>query len=38
MPSGRLRYEGGEMGDRDAFRLVEPEMSDGEYQAYRAVW
>jgi len=36
--SGRLRYEGGEIGDRDAFRLVEPEMSDEEHQAYRAVW
>jgi hypothetical protein len=26
------------MGDRDAFRLVEPEMSDEEYQSYRAAW
>jgi len=32
MASGRLRYEGGEIGDRDAFRLVEPEMT------YRAAW
>ena len=38
MASGRLRYEGGEIGDRDAFRLAEPEMSDEEYQAYRAAW
>ena len=38
MASGQLRYEGGEIGDRDAFRLVEPEMSDEEYQAYRAAW
>jgi hypothetical protein len=38
MAPGRLRYEGGEIGDRDAFRLVEPEMSDEEYQAYRAAW
>ena len=38
MPSGRFRYEGGEIGDRDAFRLAEPGMSDEEYQAYRAAW
>jgi hypothetical protein len=38
MTPGRLRYEGGEIGDRDAFRLIEPEMSDEEYQAYRTVW
>jgi len=38
MASGRLRYEGGEIADRDAFRLAEPEMSDEEYQAYRAAW
>ena len=38
MASGRLRYEGGEIGDRDALWLVEPAMSDGEYQAYRAAW
>lgn len=38
MTSGWLRYEGGEIADRDAFRLTEPEMSDEEYQAYRAVW
>jgi len=38
MASGRLRYEGGEIGHRDAFRLAEPEMSDEEYQAYRAAW
>ena len=38
MGSSRLRYEGGEIGDRDAFRLVEPEMSDEEYQAYRGAW
>jgi hypothetical protein len=38
MASGRLRYEGGGIGDRDAFRLAEPEMSGEEYQAYRAAW
>lgn len=38
MASGRLRYEGGEIADRDAFRLAEPEMSDEEYQACRAAW
>jgi hypothetical protein len=38
MASGRLRYEGGGIGDRDALRLVKPEMSDEEYQAYRAAW
>ena len=37
MESSRLRYEGGEIGDRDAFRL-ESEMSDEEYQAYRGAW
>ncbi len=29
---------GGEIGNCDAFRLVEPEMSDEEHQANRAVW
>jgi hypothetical protein len=38
MTSGRLKYEGGEIGDRDALRLAEPKMSDEEYQAYRAAW
>ena len=38
MASGQLRYEGGEIADRDAFRLAEPEMSDAEYQACRAAW
>jgi len=38
MLPGRRRYEGGEIGDRDAFRLVEPEMNDEEYGAYRDAW
>ena len=38
MALDRLRYEGGEIADRDAFRLAEPEMSDEEYQACRAAW
>jgi hypothetical protein len=38
MASDRLRYEGGGIGDRDAFRLAEPEMSEEEYQVYRAAW
>ena len=31
MASGRIGYEGGEIADRDAFRLAEPEMSHEEY-------
>ena len=38
MASGRIGYEGGEIADRDAFRLAEPEMSHEEYQACRAAW
>lgn len=38
MGSGHQRYGGGEIGGRDAFRLVEPDMSEEEYQAYRAAW
>ena len=38
MALGRPRYEGGEIAERDAFRLAEPEMSDEEYQACRAAW
>lgn len=36
VPVSRIRREGGEIADRDALRLAEPEMSDEEYQAYRA--
>jgi hypothetical protein len=36
MVSGRPRYQGGEISDRGAFRLAEPEMGDEEYVAYRA--
>ena len=38
MGSGHQRYGGGEIGDRDAFRLVEPDMTEEEYQAYHAAW
>ena len=38
MATTRPRYQGGVIGDRDAFRLVESEMSDGENEADRAAW
>ena len=38
MTSERPRYQGGKIGDRDGFRLHEPEMDDEEYEAYRVAW
>jgi hypothetical protein len=38
MESDQPRYQGGKIGDRDAFRLHEPDMDDEEYQSYRAAW
>jgi hypothetical protein len=38
MESDWLRYQGGGIGDRDVFRLREPDMGDEEYEAYRAAW
>lgn len=38
MDSGRPRYCGGKIGERDAFRLHEPAMDDAEYQSYRMAW
>jgi hypothetical protein len=36
MESDRPRYQGGRIGDHDAFRLHEPDRGDEEYEAYRA--
>jgi hypothetical protein len=38
MESDRPKYQGGKIGDRDAFRLHEPAMDDEEYQSYRMAW
>ncbi|MDQ2874525.1 MAG: hypothetical protein M3Y33_06845 [Actinomycetota bacterium] len=38
MELDRPRYLGGKIGDRDAFRLHEPDMDNEEYQSYRAAW
>jgi hypothetical protein len=38
MESGRRRYQGGKIADRDAFRLHEPDMDDEEYESYRTAW
>lgn len=36
--SSRAVFEGGVIGDRDRFRLAEPQMGDHEHSAYRTQW